>query len=863
MNRSTPIYIALLALFAFSFQIEATSQVQVKNGVLHWVSGINKGQEVTLFGVNYSTPFAYSYRAIEKLGVDHKQAIDMDVDHMNRLGLDAYRIHLWDRELSDKQGNLLDNHHLELFDYLLYKLKQKNIKVILTPIAWWGSGYPEPDPIDTGFSTHYSKAEMNEVKLAIKAQHNYLKQLLNHTNTYSGDKYGQDENIIAFELFNEPNHHQSPKNSVQYVEGLIDVIRGENISKPLFYNVSEQGNDQEYAKALCESNIDGIAYQWYPTGLVKHSEILANTLPMVARYTDAFASIKACKNKAKMIYEFDAADVGSSVMYPAMARSFRSAGFQWATQFSYDPATIAHTNSEYTTHYLNLLYTPSKAISFMIAAEIFRQLPREYKNQPYPENNKFGDVELKYQENLSLLNNNHLFYYTNTTTKSPKDTDSLKHIAGVGSSPIVDYHGNGAYFLDKVGEDVWQLEIYPDVQKLQDPYQSPSIDREVRRLYLNKNVLKLNLTGINNNFVIKGINEGNELNSKAKQKSVFIIPGKYLLANTDKELADFMSSNSISTDYYLPFERLNKQSKELTLFHQPQRAMNVEDEFEFVVELGTNQVVDEVKLLLRYRNHRSFSSFVMKQNNGSKYSLQFPNKWTNSGPLEYAFSVSINGAETTFPGALKGSPDNWDFVSNNSYWTMNLQPKGTPIILFDAKNDRNNLLYPKNAKVKQEYVSGQNGLGTVLKLGIDNLLGNNFLLKTTLSADNSLRNRGTEGFNTLAIKVRAFSEIEHISFGLLDKNGLAFSKQLKVNKGWQYLLVPLSSLKISDTMMIKAYPTFMPTLLEIPNENISIENSELSLIQGVQISFEKSAYSNKELKRWHGIELENISLIRR
>ena len=138
MNKSTSIYTVLLALFVLTFQVKAIdqSQVQVENGVLRWVSGVNKGQEVSLFGVNYSTPFAYSYRAIEKMGVDHKQAIDMDVDHISRLGLDAYRIHLWDKELSDQKGNLLNNHHLELFDYLLQKLKQKNIKVILTPIAW-------------------------------------------------------------------------------------------------------------------------------------------------------------------------------------------------------------------------------------------------------------------------------------------------------------------------------------------------------------------------------------------------------------------------------------------------------------------------------------------------------------------------------------------------------------------------------------------------------------------------------------------------------------------------------------------------------------------------------------------------------
>jgi len=45
--------------------------------------------------------------------------------------------------------------------------------------------------------------------------------------------------------------------------------------------------------------------------------------------------------KAKMVYEFDAADVGGSYMYPAIVRSFREVGMQFAAMFSYDPVQIA------------------------------------------------------------------------------------------------------------------------------------------------------------------------------------------------------------------------------------------------------------------------------------------------------------------------------------------------------------------------------------------------------------------------------------------------------------------------------------------------------------------------------------------
>jgi beta-glucosidase/6-phospho-beta-glucosidase/beta-galactosidase len=57
---------------------------------------------------------------------------------MARLGLDAFRVHVWDTEVSDTAGNLLANEHLRLFDFLLSELKKRNIKIIITPNRFLG-----------------------------------------------------------------------------------------------------------------------------------------------------------------------------------------------------------------------------------------------------------------------------------------------------------------------------------------------------------------------------------------------------------------------------------------------------------------------------------------------------------------------------------------------------------------------------------------------------------------------------------------------------------------------------------------------------------------------------------------------------
>ena len=128
------ILFSLVITAAQSQNKESNSGIYVdKKGVIRYK---DSDAEAAFFGVNYTVPFAFGYRSHKALNVDLEKAIDQDVYHFSRLGLDAFRVHVWDTEISDSMGNLLENEHLRLFDYLLAKLKMRNIKVLITPIAF-------------------------------------------------------------------------------------------------------------------------------------------------------------------------------------------------------------------------------------------------------------------------------------------------------------------------------------------------------------------------------------------------------------------------------------------------------------------------------------------------------------------------------------------------------------------------------------------------------------------------------------------------------------------------------------------------------------------------------------------------------
>jgi len=121
-KRSIIAVFALLASLQL-FEQEGVSQGSIHidhEGVLRWE---HSGEEIYGFGINYTVPFAHAYRAARLLGVDLKQAIREDVYHFARLGLDLFRIHVWDTEVSDTLGNLLENDHMDVLDFLLKELK--------------------------------------------------------------------------------------------------------------------------------------------------------------------------------------------------------------------------------------------------------------------------------------------------------------------------------------------------------------------------------------------------------------------------------------------------------------------------------------------------------------------------------------------------------------------------------------------------------------------------------------------------------------------------------------------------------------------------------------------------------------------
>lgn len=875
--KSLACIVLLLACGAAIAAPSKSSAFVDAHGVLRWTAS---GKEVALFGVNYTAPFAHAFRAHQRLGIAPETAIDADVYHFARLGFDAYRVHVWDREISDAEGNVVANEHVRAFDYLLAALKKRGIKIILTPLQFGNAGHPEAGVPLAGFTSKYGKQGSLENREAWPLEERYLAQFVSHVNPYTGLAYKDDPDILAFEICNEPGHFDYAP-TVEYINRMVKAIRDTGSTQPIFYNMS---HGIPVAEAYLDANVQGGTFQWYPANLVAGHEQRGNFLPYVDDYPIPFASNPKFQRKAKIVYEFDAADIGRAYIYPAIARTFRKAGMQFATQFAYDPLYIAPFNTEYQTHYLNLAYAPQKALGMKIAGEAFRRVPLHHDYGPYPGNTQFAGVRVSYADDLAELVTDEKFFYSNDTATKPPAPKKLQEIAGYGNSPVAQYPGRGAYFLDKLERGVWRLEVMPDAIWVRDPFEKPSPKKQVVRIAWNEWPMAIDLPDLGGDFRAVGLNDGNSFDGHAQGKTLAVRPGVYLLtgtAVTSRWNRDSHWHNIALKEFVAPPASLDKTY----VLHQPIVEATAGQSLRIKATIAAPGPVGKVELVaypprppepsamqaapatrvqpggdngpgLGRRDTGGARVIDMTANGGLDYSADIPGGALVPGTLRYDIAVEDSQGFTTFPSGVDAFPTDWDFTGDP--WEARIVAAGAPILLFDAAADSNRIT-ADHRDVRYEIVPSDRPGTSALEVIARDLADGEHDQSFRFFFRDKINGRTGDLKNARQLSFFGESATEKpctVQLALITADGIAYGALVTAQPKHGIYSVPLDALRqVRAPNIPHGYPVFIPFWSSvgtaIPLDLNRIESVLVSIGPGLPAS---------EYAVPHGLRIERIWL---
>lgn len=486
---------------------EFPQKMQVIEGVLRTADG----KEVCLWGSNFQPNLFWEYKfRMEHLGFSQSQdtmqrLCDDGFEDMKKMRCKLIRCHLTPADFTDATGNLVENMWLDMLGYMIARAREHGIYVYITFV-----NHMDFTLIEESFVANSTREEWIFDPVLVKATHNYVRQLIDYKNPYSGQCLKDDATIAVWGLINEPEYltysqmmadnkqkaifkawlgvNRYPCNDVyfgyyreevvrSYIDDLHNLLRAAGAEQPIVWNCNWPrmiDGRSDVFRAVAASKADAVSFCLYPgqddvgDPFVDHPADTSskNYLPYLKHCYDDYLHLGWLRSeqfacKAKLVYEFETMyNATSSYLHPAIAKLFRSLGVQMATMWT-------HTFNHYApyqggSHVLNLRTTPKKAASYIIAGEVFRSLPRcfEFKLSDQTKD-VFGDFALSFEQDLSISCANHSLMHSGDVSWCPLKLAGVpRQIIGYGKSPYVKYKGSGLYFIDVSDESV-EIELLP------------------------------------------------------------------------------------------------------------------------------------------------------------------------------------------------------------------------------------------------------------------------------------------------------------------------------------------------------------------------------------------------------------------
>jgi len=472
-----------------------------------------------------------------------------------------------------------------------------------------------------------------------------------------------------------------------------------------------------------------------------------------------------------------------------------------------------------------------------------------------------GNVLVDFNNDLSLLNISERFYYSNNSYNVlPSDSKELKHIAGYGNSKLVEYSGRGTYFLDKIADGLWKLELFPDAVWIKDPFGRNGLDDPVAKLIWKSHKIKIILPELNTDFKIYRIDNKSQT---AVDFSLEIEPGVYFITNDE----DFNTGN-IETSF-TDFEKIKKYGDFINDFQSTEiknltlSAFNENEEKKIVVEIYSKEENLVPVIYARKNSWGNYQKFQMQKVDDFIYEFILSPELASNGLLNYFITIKSEEDVLTFPGELNISPEFWSFNPDNSF-KLSMLPSSDKKIIYDPGRDVINVISSsiwRFAEYRIDYTFNDNN-EQELNVNIRRVREKFPELALQFYVGKYLKNIHCDN-DKIELEVKSISEdLDSVFVRVLYDNFSGFERKIPLMESYEKITIPLSSPeKFNFALLPRPYPTFLPYWFEsVPqtgnNKNLKLESIQIS-IPLPEPGRELGNYGIK-LKEINFIEIQNI-----
>jgi len=466
---------------------------------------------------------------------------------------------------------------------------------------------------------------------------------------------------------------------------------------------------------------------------------------------------------------------------------------------------------------------------------------------------------VSYESDSSELNATDAFMNAGDTNTEPRTPASLKRIVGFGSSPLVNYEGTGAYFMDKVSQGVWRLEVYPDQVMVRDPFEQPQPGQVVSRLLFRSWPITLHLPDLGNEYYATPVKLATQTvaptastappaatsaaalptattptapptatpaaaTQRADGARFTVQPGVWLIskrAHIDESTLP-AHIDRVGFDEYRVNSPVAYADDIQTLSPAEYPA---DGPIDIRVRVADNTLPDQVNLWVRPAGMSYLGKpIAMTRSRGNDYVAVLPAKSLPPGLYEYVVSAATGERVTTFPGAEPQQPSEWPFHADR-LWSFKLTPSGSALRLLDPKKDYTRLSF---VRVAEQYrtpffhiAPGENDDEAALELALPDLgkdTPERYAAALYIGDTLAALKPELQDAKSLTIRLRAVEgQRKTVKVTLVETDGAAWTTSVVADGSWTTRTIPLDSLVSSRSILIPTpYPGMWDYWREVP-----------------------------------------------